>query len=86
MGLRCWVRMSHDALAQWCVSRKGFVQVCETAGASWLPSLWQYSQVTALPGFLSNGNRTTEVGPFDTCQAPAHFLQPTRSLALRAAE
>jgi hypothetical protein len=27
----------YDALRQWCVTRKGFVQVCEAAGATWLP-------------------------------------------------
>jgi hypothetical protein len=29
--------VDYNALAQWCVSRKGFVQVCEAAGATWLP-------------------------------------------------
>jgi hypothetical protein len=27
----------YGALAEWCVSRKGFVQVCEAEGAPWLP-------------------------------------------------
>ena len=27
----------YGALSEWCRSRKGFVQVCEAAGATWLP-------------------------------------------------
>jgi hypothetical protein len=29
--------VDYNALAQWCLSRKGFVQVCEAGGANWLP-------------------------------------------------
>ena len=30
-------QLDRSALAEWCLSRKGFVQVCENDGASWLP-------------------------------------------------
>jgi hypothetical protein len=42
----------YDALAQWCVSRKGFVQVCEADGAPWLPSL---RPVAVLPSHRPTG-------------------------------
>ena len=29
--------IDYVALAQWCRTRKGFVQVCENVGATWLP-------------------------------------------------
>jgi hypothetical protein len=29
--------VDHAALAQWCLQRKGFLQVCESSGAQWLP-------------------------------------------------
>jgi hypothetical protein len=29
--------VDYAALADWCLSRKGYVQVCENAGADWLP-------------------------------------------------
>jgi hypothetical protein len=29
--------IDYQALAEWCLGRKGYVQVCEHAGASWLP-------------------------------------------------
>ena len=30
-------RVNYNALAKWCMRRKGFVQVCENVGATWLP-------------------------------------------------
>lgn len=30
-------KIDYEALGKWCLSRKGFVQVCENSGATWLP-------------------------------------------------
>ena len=29
--------IDYDQLAEWCLQRRGFVQICEAAGATWLP-------------------------------------------------
>jgi hypothetical protein len=83
--------VDYDALAQWCVSRKGFrAGVRGRSGRCGCRSmLTQYSQVTAQPGFLPNVfmNRTTVAGNFDivkdTSAVAASVCAPRRQVLRR---
>lgn len=51
--------VDYEALAKWCLSRKGFVQVCEANGADWLPFVPTFAKTRGTPG-LSRANKASD--------------------------
>jgi len=52
--------IDHAALAQWCLQRKGYLQVCESFGAQWLPFEQVRRSQEQRPGTVAWGGGSLE--------------------------